>query len=100
MSVLFTKNAKEHIRTIKRYSLTHWGKNVAETYINCLRITITNIIEKQPSIGIDRSNDLFTGIRSFPVESHIIYYREVENGIEILAVLHQSQDPHIHIKGD
>ncbi|WP_407292563.1 hypothetical protein [Morganella morganii] len=28
-----------------------------------------------------------------------MYYREVENGIEVLAVLHQSQDPYIHIKG-
>ncbi|ERK15289.1 ParE toxin protein [Serratia fonticola AU-P3(3)] len=33
---------------------------------------------------------------SFPVESHIIYYREVLEGIEVLAVLHQAQDPFNH----
>ncbi|MHD0618109.1 type II toxin-antitoxin system RelE/ParE family toxin [Morganella morganii] len=97
MSVLFTKKAKEHIRAIKRYSLTRWGKNVAETYVNCLRITMIEILEQQPSIGLDRSDDLYVGVRSFPVESHIIYYREVPIGIEVLAVLHQTQDPHTHL---
>lgn len=97
MSVLFTKKAKEHIHAIKRYSFTRWGKNVAETYVNCLRITMINILEKQPAIGLDRSDDLYVGVRSFPVESHIIYYREVPIGIEVLAVLHQTQDPHTHL---
>ncbi|MCP1064786.1 type II toxin-antitoxin system RelE/ParE family toxin [Serratia symbiotica] len=41
--------------------------------------------------------DLHFGVRSFPVESHIIYYREVPAGIEVLAVLHQTQDPHNHL---
>ncbi|CDL81023.1 type II toxin-antitoxin system RelE/ParE family toxin [Xenorhabdus szentirmaii] len=51
--------------------MRRWGINVAEA-----------------------SEDLYFGVRSFPVESHIIYYQEVPAGIEVLAVLHQTQDPH------
>lgn len=97
MSVLFTKKAREHIRTIKRYSLHRWGASVAETYANTLRMTMTDILDRHPSPGRDRSEDLHVGVRSFPVESHIIYYRETSAGIEVLAILHQTQDPHSHL---
>lgn len=97
MSVQFTSKAREHIRAIKQYSLRRWGSNVAEAYTNTLRVTMTNILDRSPSPGRDRSEDLHIGVRSFPVESHIIYYREAPAGIEILAVLHQSQDPHHHL---
>ncbi|EAT7400511.1 type II toxin-antitoxin system RelE/ParE family toxin [Salmonella enterica subsp. enterica serovar Bonariensis] len=94
MSVKFTRKAREHIRGIKLYSLRRWGVNVAEAYANSLRVTMTGILDRHPSPGSDRSQDLHVGVRSFPVESHIIYYREVPTGIEVLAVLHQTQDPH------
>ncbi|EEZ4481193.1 type II toxin-antitoxin system RelE/ParE family toxin [Escherichia marmotae] len=97
MSVKFTTKAKEHIRNIRRYSILHWGVNVGEAYSATLRETMTKILDRKPSPGRDRSNDLAAGVRSFPVESHIIYYREVPAGIEILAVLHQAQDPHNHL---
>lgn len=97
MSVRFTKQAKEHIRSIKAYSISRWGKNVAEAYATSLRVTITDILDRHPSPGRNRSDDLYPGILSFPVESHVIYYREVSVGIEVLAVLHHTQDPHIHI---
>ncbi|MGV7961088.1 type II toxin-antitoxin system RelE/ParE family toxin [Photorhabdus tasmaniensis] len=97
MSVQFTKKAREHIRAIKRYSVRRWGVSVAEAYVNSLRVTITDILDRQPSPGLDRSEDLYSGVRSFPVESHIIYYRDVPSGIEVLAVLHQTQDPHNHL---
>lgn len=97
MSVLFTRKAREHIRAIKLYSLRLWGVSVAEAYANSLRVTMTDILDRHTSPGRDRSEDLHVGVRSFPVESHIIYYREVPAGIEVLAVLHQTQDPHNHL---
>jgi toxin ParE1/3/4 len=58
---------------------------------------MTDILDRHPSPGRDRSADLHPGVLSFPVESHVIYYREVLVGIEVLAVLHQTQEPHIHL---
>lgn len=97
MSVLFTRKAREHIRAIRLYSLRKWGPAVAEAYATSLRVTMTDILDRYPSPGRDRSEDLYVGVLSFPVESHIIYYREVPAGIEVLAVLHQTQDPHNHL---
>ncbi|MBQ0534726.1 type II toxin-antitoxin system RelE/ParE family toxin [Providencia huaxiensis] len=97
MSVKFTHKAKGHIRSIQLYSLRRWGANVAEAYANSLRVTMTDILVHQPSLGRDRSEDLYLGVFSFPVESHIIYYRKALEGIEVLAVLHHTQDPNSHL---
>ncbi|WES68121.1 type II toxin-antitoxin system RelE/ParE family toxin [Superficieibacter sp. HKU1] len=94
MSVKFTTKAKEHIRAIRIYSTRRWGKEVAEVYSSVIRTTMTDVLDRRPFPGRDRSVDLFPGIRSFPVESHIIYYREVSTGILVLAILHEKQDPH------
>ncbi|TDB59452.1 type II toxin-antitoxin system RelE/ParE family toxin [Photorhabdus khanii] len=97
MSVRFTKKAREHIRAMKLYFMRRWGANIAEAYATSLRVTMTEILDRHPSPGRDRSEDLHYGVLIFPVESHIIYYREVPTGIEVLAVLHQAQDPHKHL---
>lgn len=97
MSVKFTKKAREHIRAIRIYSTRRWGTNIAEAYAESLRLTMTDILDRNPSLGRDRSKDLYPGILSFPIESHIIYYREISTGIQILAVLHHTQDPIKHI---
>lgn len=97
MAVRFTTTAKGHIRAIRRYSLHRWGKDVAEAYADTLRVTMTDILDRHPSPGRNRRDDLQLDVMSFPVESHIIYYRETATGIEILAVLHQTQDPYNHL---
>jgi toxin ParE1/3/4 len=97
MSVKFTKKAREHIHAIRIYSVRRWGVDVAEAYATSLRVTMTDILDRHPSPGRDRSHDLYPGVMSFPVDSHIIYYREVIAGIEVLAVLHQTQEPHLHL---
>ena len=96
-SIKFTQKAKEQIRAIRIYSMRQWGSDMAKAYETSLKVTITDILARQPSIGRDRSEDLYPGIRSFPVEKHVIYYRSVVIGIEIIAVLHQTQDPHINM---
>jgi toxin ParE1/3/4 len=37
-------------------------------------------------------DDLLTGLKSFPVKPYIIFYSKIEDGIEIVRVLHQSRD--------
>ncbi|EMK2613478.1 TPA: type II toxin-antitoxin system RelE/ParE family toxin [Citrobacter freundii] len=93
MSVRFTTKAKEHVRAIRVYSARRWGEEVAEAYASVLRTVMVDVLDKHPSPGRERSGDLFPDVRSFPVESHIIYYREAPTGIIVLAVLHEKQDP-------
>lgn len=44
-----------------------------------------------PKIGKER-NDLFIGLRSFLTGKYIIFYQEIEKGIEIVRGLHTSRN--------
>jgi toxin ParE1/3/4 len=93
MTVRYTKEARSQIRSIRAYS----HRQVADLYAQSLRVTMTEILDRKPSPGLNRSNDLGDDILSFPCESHVIYYRETDYGIVILGVLHHSQDAMRHL---
>lgn len=97
MTVRFTRDAKTQIRAIRAYSQQRWGKEVADLYAKSLRVTMTERLDRHPSPGLSRSGDLGEGIMSFPCDSHMICYRETDYGIEVIGVLHQSQDPIRHL---
>jgi toxin ParE1/3/4 len=44
-----------------------------------------------PDMGKQR-DDLLSGLRSFPLKPHIIFYTKQTNRIEIVRILHQSRD--------
>lgn len=44
-----------------------------------------------PGMG-RRREELLTGLRSFPSENYIIFYREIEGGIDVIRILHGSRD--------
>ena len=44
-----------------------------------------------PELG-RRREELSPGLRSFPVGHYIIFYRPMENGVEIARVLHGARD--------
>jgi toxin ParE1/3/4 len=52
-----------------------------------------NLLLQFPHIGRSRE-DLQHGYRSIPVGNHVVFYREIENGVEIMRVLHGAQDLH------
>lgn len=97
MTVRYTRDARDQIRSIRAYSQHRWGKDVADLYAQSLRVTMTEILDRQPSPGLSRSDDLGDGIFSFPCESHLIYYRMTDYGIVVIGVLHHSQDPLRHL---
>jgi toxin ParE1/3/4 len=39
-----------------------------------------------------RRDELVTNVRSFPVGNYLIFYRPVNQGIEVLRVLHGARD--------
>lgn len=52
-------------------------------------------LSENPDMGKSR-DELFPGALSFPVGSHIIFYRKTDNQIEIARVLHQRMDYEQH----
>lgn len=49
------------------------------------------LIAEFPGMG-RRRDELGASLRSFPVGSHVIFYRVREDGIEVIRVLHGARD--------
>ena len=48
-------------------------------------------LAQSPFIGIAR-NELGPKIRSFPIGNYVLFYQPIEDGIEIIRVLHGARD--------
>ena len=49
------------------------------------------VLASMPYMGRQR-DELFLGLRSFPFQDYIIFYRPMEDGIEVARFLHGAQD--------
>lgn len=48
-------------------------------------------LAQNPGLG-RRREELLAGLQSFPIGSYVVFYRAIENGIEVIRVLHGSRD--------
>lgn len=53
---------------------------------------VCSLIADNPAMGIER-DELRDGVRSFPVENHVIFYLAKDEGIAVLRVWPSAQDP-------
>lgn len=89
--VFFTPEAIADIKNIAHYTEKNWGVDKRRAYLAQLSEK-TKVLESLPLFGQDRS-EIEVGIRSLVAENHLIFYRIPNNSqIQILRVLHQSQD--------
>lgn len=73
------------------YTVDHWGWKQADTYADNFSECF-QLLADTPGLG--RSSDLIAaGIRRFEQGSHVVFYKEVRGGIEILRILHRSMLP-------
>ena len=63
----------------------------AENYLDHIQ-HVCVLIADNPAMGIER-DELKVGVRSFPVESHVIFYVAKDAGIVVLRVWPCAQDP-------
>ncbi|HET7078497.1 MAG TPA: type II toxin-antitoxin system RelE/ParE family toxin [Chloroflexia bacterium] len=74
-----------------------WGHIAAESgearataYLRKIRQKI-EVLAEQPGMGRSR-DELSEGLRSLPVASHMIFYRPLPDGIEVVRVIHGKRD--------
>jgi toxin ParE1/3/4 len=66
------------------------GEDRADAVLRQINKTLATVAG-QPGMGRSR-NELREGLRSLPVLSYMIFYRPIENGIEVVRVLHGRRD--------
>jgi len=83
--------ARQDIVEIWRYIADESGEPRADRYLRRLN-DVVSYLAQQPLMGRKRPEILEEGIRSFPAESHVLFYIALEDGIELVRVIHGSQD--------
>lgn len=83
-------SARADLEAIARYTEQRWGVARKRLYLDMLRRRFANL-RTTSGLGAAR-DDLRPGYRSIMCGSHIVFYRETTDRIEILRVLHQRMD--------
>ncbi len=91
---ILTDEAVVHINNIRDYTRNKWGKQQVKQCLDSLRSALNKLAEN-PLMGALRFKE--EGIYSFPSYSHTIYYLIQKEQIVILAILHQSMTPELHL---
>ncbi len=91
---LLRPKARQDLENIWFYTLETWGENQADTYIQDLNIAFKSLA-KSPEKG--RScEDIRKDYRKHLLGKHVIFYRQIDKGIEVVRILHQSMDVDMH----
>ncbi|QSV67615.1 MAG: type II toxin-antitoxin system RelE/ParE family toxin [Aphanizomenon flos-aquae DEX188] len=86
----FTVPASRDIETIIDYIAENSSFDAAESLLSKINSKCTRLA-KFPGMG-RRRDELAVNVRSFPVNDYLIFYRPIEEGIEILRVISGYQD--------
>jgi toxin ParE1/3/4 len=83
--------ARQDLVEIWRYIADESGEPRADRYLRRLN-DVVSYLAQQPPMGRKRPEIPEEGIRSFSAESHVIFYIALQDGIELVRVIHGSQD--------
>lgn len=83
--------ARQDLVEIWLYIADESGEPRADRYLRRLN-DVVSYLAQQPLMGRKRPEISEEGIRSFPAESHVIFYIALQDGIELVRVIHGSLD--------
>ena len=87
---VLSPRAKSDIDHIWNYSEKLWGAGQAESYIRQLQHSIEEVAACS---AIGRAcPEVRAGYYKYPSGSHILFYRLIEGGIDIVRILHERMD--------
>jgi toxin ParE1/3/4 len=86
----FTVPASRDLEAIIDYVAEQSSVDRSEAFLNKVNKKCQRLVQF-PEMG-RRRDELAAGVRSLPVESYLIFYRSIEEGVEILRVVSGYQD--------
>jgi toxin ParE1/3/4 len=66
------------------------GEARAERYLRAINDRVSYLAQ-HPMLGLARS-EIEEGTRSFPCDQHVIFYLPLEDGVELVRVIHAAMD--------
>ena len=93
--VVLSPKAKSDLSGIWDYTLEEWGVDQAEKYVR----ELWGDMQKQAfdhSFSID-IGDVRSGFRKVRSGSHVIFFKLLDDGIDVIRILHQRMDFDRHL---
>ncbi len=90
-----TPAARADLDAIWDYTTKQWNIDQAEIYVRSLASSM-QLLSSSPKLG-RKIDDIRPGYLKFAVASHIIFYRETQDGIEVIRILHMRMDVERHL---
>ncbi len=82
--------AQRDLDEIWDFTAAKWSPAQAEIYLRQIQQAL-KILAGDPGIGVS-CEEIRAGYRKFPVGAHVLFYRLVDGGAEIVRILHQRID--------
>lgn len=95
MVVHYTNAAERDLFEVGVYTLGEWGDDQFQNYMELLRATCEEIIPRKHQLA--RSVEKRPGLKRWRCERHVIYFRRIPDGIEVVRVLHDRMLPAKHL---
>ncbi|MBX9645981.1 MAG: type II toxin-antitoxin system RelE/ParE family toxin [Xanthobacteraceae bacterium] len=88
--VVFSPKAQADIDVIWNQSVQNWDIIQAQRYIRHIQAAVETLAA-YPALGV-ACDFIRDGYRRHPAGSHVIYFRQIENGIAVIRILHKRVD--------
>jgi toxin ParE1/3/4 len=92
---VLSPRAQHDLASIWDYTAQRWGEDQAERYVRQLQASIEQIAS-DPGLGAP-CDDIRAGYRKHPSGSHLLFYRRIDSGIDIVRILHARMDLPQHL---
>ena len=90
-----TPAAQRDLSSIWDFTHERWGDRQAETYVTELRAAIERVAD-DPGRGRP-CDEIREGYRRYSIGSHLLFYVESAEGVDVIRILHQRMDPTRHL---
>ena len=87
---LLSPRARRDFDEIWTHTEAHWGTEQAETYIRQIGQHLARLAAN-PGLG-RACPEIRAGYSKYPSGSHLVFYRRVEGGIDVVRILHARMD--------
>ncbi len=86
-----TPAAQHDLSSIWDFTQERWGVRQAETYLTEIRAAIERVAD-DPERG-HACDETREGYRRYGIGSHLLFYVESAEGVDVIRILHQRMDP-------
>ena len=85
-----TRRAYEDLKSIARHTQDRWGRAQRDKYLSSLDECF-HLLAENPGLG-RACDEIRAGYRKMQEGRHVVFYRSLAEGIEIVRILHSSMD--------